>query len=563
LRADGIDAALAQPLIADGRLTASQLDCLAAGFALYMQRCSALFARAPGSWFPPRQTNVLIVTAPAEVAPYLEPFAGTSLMLYASDLDTHPEYVAFLFAHGERLALLHTLPAALAANLSYWLERSAAERSSFASAAAAARRPDAAVFSAVAETFAWIDAGYHNPLRVPEQTVAEPYCEVSGTNLFVPTRLQPQLMALAAAAEAGLAAALQGTTLAATPAASTVPHARPALARLCGWLEQTRAHVIITAPDGRVLWAPDAADAVAAKLNAVRSALALAPDDCIASVHADLRVVHERSQTFFAALREPHTLPGYCGVLEADGGVYVDAARRAIVYELRQPGFDPLTAVAPPFHRLLLGARVMHEWGHLAHAARYLRVPETSKPAYRAARAALGACFARVLAAVPAHLRDAVDDELCALVPEQAVLKQTAQDKTAQEQGAQERSTPEPTAREAALAKKTLARIGDYLANLLCARLLPAEEMQAYVRANVRHHFDEELGLVDTLARHAYEVHYLALAGLPRAYFHATSRFDDYLIAPGIVDRDALDALFDAVGRVLACYAFDETKLKI
>ena len=70
---------------------------------------------------------------------------------------------------------------------------------------------------------------------------------------------------------------------------------------------------------------------------------------------------------------------------------------------------------------------------------------------------------------------------------------------------------------EQALARKTLARVGDYLANLLCRRLLPAEELQAYVRTNVRHHFGERLGVVSELARYAYEVHYLRLAGLPRA----------------------------------------------
>ena len=115
----------------------------------------------------------------------------------------------------------------------------------------------------------------------------------------------------------------------------------------------------------------------------------------------------------------------------------------------------------------------------------------------------------------------------------------------------------------AILARKTLARVGDYLSNLMCSKMLPGEEMQIYVRTNVRHHFDENLGLVSELARYAYEVHYLALANLPRSYFFNTSGFVDYFIHSGIITEDNTNALFDAVGRVLACYEIDETKLTL
>ena len=88
------------------------------------------------------------------------------------------------------------------------------------------------------------------------------------------------------------------------------------------------------------------------------------------------------------------------------------------------------------------------------------------------------------------------------------------------------------------LARKTLARVGDYLSNLMCSKLIPEEEMQTYVRTNVRHHFDENLGLVSELARYAYEVHYLALANLPSSYFFNTSRFIDYFIKSGIISEE-------------------------
>jgi hypothetical protein len=87
--------------------------------------------------------------------------------------------------------------------------------------------------------------------------------------------------------------------------------------------------------------------------------------------------------------------------------------------------------------------------------------------------------------------------------------------------------------------------------------------MQAYVRTNVRHHMNENLGLVSELARYAYEVHYLALANLPRSYFFETTRFNDYFIKSGIVSEEGINALFDAAGRVLACYSIDESKLAL
>ena len=91
----GLEPEFAELLITEGRLSAAQIDCLERGTALYWQRCRDLFARAPRSWFPPRQTNLLIVSEPRGVLPYMEPFTGTSSLLYASDLDTHPEYVAY------------------------------------------------------------------------------------------------------------------------------------------------------------------------------------------------------------------------------------------------------------------------------------------------------------------------------------------------------------------------------------------------------------------------------------------------------------------------------------
>ena len=523
----GLEPEFAELLIAEGRLSAAQIDCLERGTALYWQRCRDLFARAPTSWFPPRQTNLLIISEPRGILPYMEPFTGTSSLLYASDLDTHPEYVAYALVHVDRLALLGSVRSALVCNLSYWFDRDDASRSAFASAAARATRPDARCFTALADTFEWIDQLLHIPLREPQRDISEPYLEiVEGAELYAPKRLQPQITALCEEAESAISDAMQTTAPAAVPARSRTVDA------LCDWLQQTRAHVIVVAPDGTTVWSPEMNDP-----RWMRRALVNASDAAVASLHEDLRTIDERSRQFLERVTDVDTLPKSCAVLEFQGGTYIDPARRAVVHKLKQEVFDSLTLPAPPYFRLFLGARVMHEWGHLAHAAKFLRVPDENKLAYKEARAELGDCFLKAIAAIPAIAR--------------STDKETA--------GLSLCSNHLPPI----LARKTLARVGDYLSNLMCSKMLPGEEMQIYVRTNVRHHFDKNLGLVSELARYAYEVHYLALADLPRSYFFNTSGFVDYFIHSGIITEDNTNALFDAVGRVLACYEIDETKLAL
>ena len=511
----------------EGRITPSQLSCLQAAYALYWRRCSALFTAAPASWFPPRQTNLIIVSDASCVKPYFDPFGGTSSLLYLSDLDTHAEYVAYLLVHNERVGLLRSLRAALICNLSYWLAQDDSCRIEFSRAARQARRPDAAVFVQLSQAFDWIDALGHQPLRAPSPDSTEDYLHVTAADLFIPTRLHAPLTNLCDAAEAALRKAMLGTPRQRTASAAQ------ALNELCDWMLHAKAHLIVKSAAGKVVWAPGSRDA-----SAVRRALREASKDAVASLHADFSVVHERTRTFLDALHDPASLPRHSTVLVDGDGAYLNAAEQAVVYELRQPGFDAVNLPAPPIHRLLLGARVMHEWGHLAHAGKLLRVPDQRRAEYSASRALLGDQFMTVLDRMPQRLREEVSGELATLAPD-------------------------PGQCAAALARKTLARVGDYLANLMCSRLLPAQEMQAYVRNNVRNHLAENLGIVSELARYAYEIHYLALAGMPRAYFFNTSRFTTYFVQSGLMSEEDAHALFDAAGRVLACYELDESRLTL
>ena len=523
----GLEPQFARLLIDEGRLSTDQVDCLDHGAALYWQRCRDLFARAPGSWFPPRQSNLLILSEQRGIFPYMEPFIGTSSLLYASDLNTHPEYVAYMLVHVDRLALLKSVRDALVCNLSYWFDRDDASRGAFGSAAAGATRPDAQCFTAVADAFDWVDQLFHISLREPKQDITEPYLEVvDGAELYAPKRLQPQITALCNAGDNAIGNAVQIAAPAPVPARSRTVDA------LCDWLQQTRAQVIVVAPDGTTVWSPEMKDP-----RWMRRALVNATETAVAGLHGDLRTIDERSRQFLERVTDVDALPKSYAVLETGGGTYLDPARRVAVHKLKQKGFDYLTAPAPLYFRLFLGARVMHEWGHLAHAAKFLRVADENRPAYIEARAELGDRFVQTIAAMPESVR-AKDAETASLSLSSIELP-------------------------ALLARKTLARVGDYLSNLMCSKLLPGEEMQTYVRTNVHPHSDEKLGLVSELARYTYEVHYLALADLPRSYFFNTSRFVDYFINSGIISEENTNALFDAAGRVLACYAIDETKLAL
>jgi hypothetical protein len=379
----------------------------------------------------------------------------------------------------------------------------------------------------LAKALRWVDETLHNPLRPPQRAMQEPYIEVSGAGLYIPKRLESRLRSLCEAADSAVRKAMQ------PPAPAVVASAHSALDELCDWLERARAQAIVMAPDKSVVWSPDASDA-----SPMRRALADANPAAVRSVHADLEVIDRRSRQFLRCVRDVDRLPRHCAVLEASDGTYVDPQRRAVVHELVQPGFDARAWEAPPYHRLLVGARVIHDWGHVAHTAKMIRVPPERKTSYDDARAALGECFEQILTRVPARLHDDVQRESQALVARSGDLRK-------------------------ALARATLGRVGDYLSNLLCSRLIPAEEMQAYVRTNVRHHFDEDLGVISALARYAYEVQYLDLAGMSRDYFFRTSRFPDYFIASGIVSEDDMQGLFDAVGAVLAHYDFDESLLDL
>ena len=84
---------------------------------------------------------------------------------------------------------------------------------------------------------------------------------------------------------------------------------------LCDWLQQTRAHVIVVAPDGTTVWSPEMNDP-----RWMRRALVNASDAAVASLHEDLRTIDERSRQFLERVTDVDALPksyARAGVSEA------------------------------------------------------------------------------------------------------------------------------------------------------------------------------------------------------------------------------------------------------
>lgn len=529
----GVSDAMARAMKEDRGLASGWVELLNRAYACYWQRAKELYARAPESWFPPRLQNLCIVTDPAGTRPYFQPFHKSSWVLHASDFDpavSNLEHATYQLFHAERLGTTRDMAMAVICGMSYWLLRTDEELADFEAACRRSPRSDAAVLVRLCDAMPWVRTLWHDPLRRPPAAVAPSLGRVKEAGLLVPPSVQPQLHALVPALR-GDAAAVMERYLAAV---ATAPATDPAVAlaespveHVCQWLRRARPPVLVTDEHESVLWDPDAPD----ELDALRIALAGIGGRVAQSLRDDLEVVGERSRALLGSLRHPERLPRSTEEVDQEGGVYVHDRRPLIVYSLKQPGLDPRKEPAPPYHRLLVGARTIHEWGHLCEAAGWVGLPDARKPEHQAA-------LRDVAAAIEALLADA---------PKPFVQAAAHEARTAG------RSPGE------LVCDLVLTRMSDFLSNLLARGYLPPEELEAYVRANVHTHVGEETRPLHLLARHAYEYQYLSLGRVddPERYFLRSTWISDYFVDTGLVPLHHLRALLQAVGRVCACYEVD------
>lgn len=522
----GMTAAFATLLLERSGWSAERVALLDEGFTLYWERARVLAHSR--TWPPPRIRNIAVVREPDAVRPYTQLLNTSTWTLYDCDLDptlSHRELVAYLLVHGDCMAETREVTMAAVRDAAYWFERTAEERAAFAAAAARSPRPDGEGFRALGQATEWLRRLRHETLRPP--VGASPHRAIPGTGLLVPRDLDAEPPRLVEHWTRVAARALERY------------HARwrtpdkGALDALCSWLSTTAPPVLIV-DRGRILWDPEQPSA----LGRARGALKQATGAAVRAVAADLAVIDRHTRRVLAAVADPAALPAPPPDTEQRGYAYLHTGRRLIAYDLREPGMERLAGPDLPYARAMLGARVVHEWAHLAAMAGW--VPRTVDAAEYALRvAAFATQMESVIAAAPRRLREAAASDLAALAG----------------------SAPPGEA----LASLLLTRVSDYQANVVAWPFLDERERETYVRHNIRtlRPFYQPQQRWRMLVRYLYEYQYLGLSAIedPRTFFFRSTWFDADFVNAGVLDEERFDALAAAVRALCACHAVDTARM--
>ena len=504
-----------------------------ASFALYWARATELMQRAPSYWFPPRLQHCCIVRAGARVRPYFQPFNQCAWLLYECDFDptvSNVEFAAYLFLHMERMGLLRDVTATLLRNLSYWLIRSDAESDAFGAACGRARRPDAAAFRTLAEALVWVRRLHHESLRAPAISVAGP-APIPHTGLLLSREQQPRLNMLVRRWSRAAQDALDAFHMA------YARQGRDQAGALCTWLCEQRPQVLVTADDGRIVWDPDRPE----NLAAVRSTLGGIGTAAAASIRDDLLVIDAHTRRLLATLVHPEQLPSPHADVAQDGLCYMHRTRRQIAYNVRETGMERLRVPAPPYERFMLGARTVHEWGHLAADAGWIAVPEERRTAEQHLVEDLAERFEFIYTNAPSALRHLTQEECTRLAATHGSVGR-------------------------GLASIALARLPDFQANLLARHFLSVSELETYVRNNV-HTLKGTLppaAVFQRLARYAYEYQYLRFSQLadPWRYFLSSTWFEEDYLTRRVLSEDDMQELTRLIGAICDLHAIDMAQFR-
>ncbi|MEW6272449.1 MAG: hypothetical protein AB1689_24465 [Thermodesulfobacteriota bacterium] len=526
---DGIAPEFAAKLHRRRGWTRPRVALLGDGIALYSRRLEDL-ARRCGTLAPPRLRSVAVVADADAVRPYAPMLNVGAWTLYECDLDpehSHVELVAYLLAHGDRMAESGEVTLVGVHLAAWWLERSAEERAAFQRAADASRRPDADVYRAIAAALPWLREVRHTRLRPPRKPGG--HRAIPGTGLLVPRAREAEPDRLVGRCREAATATLErfhalwrGRDDAAADA-------------LCAWLRDDVPPLAITCRDGSLLWQPSSP----ADTSLARRELKPAGSAALRDVAADLAVIASHTRRFRAALTDPTTLPRPDPETAQSGYAYMHRELGLVAYNLHEPGIERLSGPALPWARAMLGARTVHEWAHLAVDGGY--VPRAvDDAAWTDLVERFAALLDAAMARAPRQLR-----ERCA--PDLRVL-------------ARERSAG------AALVDVFASRLPDYRANLLAQRFLSDVERETYVRQNVRPlaaaYRPEQLWRL--LVRYLYELQYLAFSEVPdaRRYFLECTGFARDFFATRALDEERFAALAEAAEALCTAHRVAEGRLR-
>ena len=502
------------------------VDMFDRSFALYVSRSAAL-ARRTRTWMPPRIRHAAIVTDASGVRPYAQLLNTSAWTLYVDDFDparSHPELGAYLFAHGDRMALSGEVTLTALHNAAWWLERSDEECASFTAAAARSTRPDAAGFRAIASALPWLRRIRHETLAPP--AAASRHRAIPGTGLLVPRELEGEPHGLVDSWATAARRAVETYRAAWQAAPSRV------VGELAEWLAHDAPPLLVTAGVDRILWDPEHPK----RTGAIRDALKRGDAAAVAAVRDDLHTIARHTRAFRAALRDPAVLPAPAAETEQAGYSYLHRERRLIGYDLEEPGIERLAGPPLPYARAMLGARTVHEWAHLAVDAGWVPCAVGADELARR-RDRLAASLADVITALPRAIHALIERDLAAL---------------------------DPASPADALARLFLARMPDYQANLLAQRFLDREEIETYIRHNVRtlRFAYAPSQLLRMLIRYLFELQYLAFSEVAdrKGFFLRSTWFDADFFATGVLDAARFDELTERAAALCASYAVDESR---
>lgn len=507
-------------------------DLLDEAVATQFERQAPLYAQARRQWFPPRRTNLCIVTEPRDARPYYQPFTGNSLLLYVSDFDpavSNVEFATYQLLHAERLSIVRNVAKTVVGNLGYFLLRSDAQRRAFAEAASRCTRPDGAAFVALAEAMPWIGEVLHQDL-VPPLLRTDGLTELPGTGLLLTDAQAGALGELVQAFEStGRDVVERYYASQAEPLGGLC-----AAERIVAFVSEHRPRLLLADAEDRVIWDPDVPERTEAIAKAAESICERAAE----AICRDLEMVSNRTQEILGRLRDPTALPSHGDEVQQQGGVYLHEERGLIVYSLHQPGLNTQREGTPPFHAWLLGARMAHEWGHLAADVDLISIAPERHPAYAAAKAELTALFDTIVKRAPQKVRAQAEEHFATRAAGTSIAE--------------------------CMLDMQLRRIGDYKSNVFAQAILPIEEMEAYVRVNVRPLVAEPGSFLSKLARYAYEFQYLGFSRMedPKHYFFASTWFVDNYIDTGILSREEAERMLDLMAEICTSYTLSPDALK-
>lgn len=527
LSPQGIDETFAEILRGRSLATPEFLALFNQAFALQWKASESLCRADPDSFPPPRLVNIAVFTGEAPMHPYYQPFEGISVMMYGCDFDpstSSAQHAAYQFLVSERLGQTRRASAATLNATVHLLTLTNDEARDFCEGAARSTRPDAACAQLIAKHLpelreALLVTGLHFQSAPPDTHRRIKDTPIAVRRAFIPN-LQQLIKQLDEIANDTVENYYKRQS---QRMESTSPENE-----IAAFLSREAPSVLVVSKQGDLLWTPVNATNTARLLPAL-SGIGERPAQ---SLIEDLRTVGKVTDRFFHQIKNSTSFRIPTQSLEEAGGVYLHHTHRLVAYALEQPGLSPLREEAPPYHRLLLAARVMHEWGHVAVEANVIRVAPHRKAEFDTKKQKVGAVLARIAKAMPSSVQPGVEEELRAM-------------------------------RSAGFSLSDLpfGRHEDYRSNMLCKRLLPPEPVQAYARANIRSLAAENIGLVHKLARYSYEAQYLWLAEVPNpwAYFLAGTYFREEYIEPGLLCAEDARELFSAVSDACGCYEFDES----